>query len=628
MRTSIRLIVATALSVVWCGFASARADCSNNQTPVADAGSGSISEEAGVTIVFSGTASSDSDGLVESYRWEFGDGEWLDWTSQSWTTHAFAGPGTYLVSLWVRDNCRAESSMADIVIVNILDPCSRNQIPVSFAGPDFEILAGESTTLNGLASFDPDGIISAYWWNFGDDQFTGWTLDGVVEHIYITPGLYVVTLWVKDNCDVFSLPESLLLTVTDQHDCTDNLSPIADAGADLLSYVAEMIALDGSGSTDRDGAIQAFWWNFGDGQYTGWVLSSVAEHTYVAPGSYTPTLWVRDECGALSPPDFVQLVISEQPPPIGTCCGITSCQESIESQCAIGLWIEREKCISNTCPPMGACCSNSGTCATTSQMGCLIGVWIQDQPCIPNVCPQPGACCRSDGSCTVSLATACIDGAWTEGGACSPNPCPQPGRCCPGDGTCSFELQTICAGTWAEGGTCNANPCPAVPLVTAVGSRYLSVQGNLSGTEEPISLGVTSAALPCLDSYVTTEGLLTTLPVIQSAKQWGQVYVADHESIPATMYSVRAINDSFVSNEITITTWRWGDTNNDGVVNLDDILCELAAFSGNYSATCTLYSADQIGGFFNPDRVVNLDDILAVLNAFSGQPYSDTPICP
>lgn len=94
------------------------------------------------------------------------------------------------------------------------------------------------------------------------------------------------------------------------------------------------------------------------------------------------------------------------------------------------------------------------------------------------------------------------------------------------------------------------------------------------------------------------------------------------------MYSVRAINDSFVSNEITITTWRWGDTNNDGVVNLDDILCELAAFSGNYSATCTLYSADQIGGFFNPDRVVNLDDILAVLNAFSGQPYSDTPICP
>lgn len=106
------------------------------------------------------------------------------------------------------------------------------------------------------------------------------------------------------------------------------------------------------------------------------------------------------------------------------------------------------------------------------------------------------------------------------------------------------------------------------------------------------------------------------------------MYVADQETVPGKSYTIQAINGSFVSGTATVTTWHFGDTNNDSIIDLDDILCVLAAFSGNYSPTCTLYSADQIGGFFNPDRIVNLDDILAVLNAFAGQPYPGPHPCP
>jgi hypothetical protein len=74
-----------------------------------------------------------------------------------------------------------------------------------------------------------------------------------------------------------------------------------------------------------------------------------------------------------------------------------------------------------------------------------------------------------------------------------------------------------------------------------------------------------------------------------------------------------------------MTTWRWGDPNNSGGVNLDDILCLLNAFAGNF-ATCSFYACEHQGAV--PDGTINLDDILAVLGAFSGAGYPHMPPCP
>ncbi len=313
----------------------------------------------------------------------------------------------------------------------------------------------------------------------------------------------------------------------------------------------------------------------------------------------------------------------------GSCCRANgSCAVTELADCADGYWTIGGECDPNVCPSVGACCHDDGSCNFGIESNCVAGEWNVAQPCIPNTCPQPGECCRSDGSCTASLATACIDGAWTEGGTCSGNPCPQPGRCCPGDGTCTFQLQATCTGTWQEGGSCTSNPCPATPTLAAAGCRYLSVNPNMPGTDEPFALRVTSAELPCIDLFVSDEGLLTTTPVLKTAAEWGTVYVADHETVPVKSYTIQAVNGLFVSETVAATTWHFGDTNNDLIIDLDDILCVLAAFSGNYSTNCTLYSADQIGGFFNPDRIVNLDDILAVLNAFTGQAYPGPYPCP
>jgi PKD repeat protein len=72
----------------------------------------------------------------------------------------------------------------------------------------------------------------------------------------------------------------------------DNVAPTASftfACTDLAC------SFDGSGSTDSDGTIAIYAWNFGDGT-TG--SGATVSHTYAAAGTYTVTLTVTDDDGA------------------------------------------------------------------------------------------------------------------------------------------------------------------------------------------------------------------------------------------------------------------------------------------------------------------------------------------
>jgi PKD repeat protein len=60
---------------------------------------------------------------------------------------------------------------------------------------------------------------------------------------------------------------------------------------------AAPLTIDASGSTssDADGTIASYAWDFGDGATASGVQ---AQHTYANPGEYTVTLTVRDDKGA------------------------------------------------------------------------------------------------------------------------------------------------------------------------------------------------------------------------------------------------------------------------------------------------------------------------------------------
>ncbi len=74
-----------------------------------------------------------------------------------------------------------------------------------------------------------------------------------------------------------------------------NMAPMADAGMSQLVDTGEDVTFDGSASTDLDGTIVDYLWDFGDGA-TGTTITET--HVYVAAGSYIVTLTVTDNLGA------------------------------------------------------------------------------------------------------------------------------------------------------------------------------------------------------------------------------------------------------------------------------------------------------------------------------------------
>ena len=68
--------------------------------------------------------------------------------------------------------------------------------PIADAGGPYLVQVDYSVSLNGSASYDPDGTIVSYDWSFGD-TFNGTGV--LVSHIYTAVGIYDVGLTVTDN---------------------------------------------------------------------------------------------------------------------------------------------------------------------------------------------------------------------------------------------------------------------------------------------------------------------------------------------------------------------------------------------------------------------------------------------
>jgi hypothetical protein len=73
---------------------------------------------------------------------------------------------------------------------------SENLQPVADAGESYSGSPGQTIRFDGSGSYDPNGIIASYSWNFGD----GYNGSGIrPTHSYSNEGTYVITLTVTDN---------------------------------------------------------------------------------------------------------------------------------------------------------------------------------------------------------------------------------------------------------------------------------------------------------------------------------------------------------------------------------------------------------------------------------------------
>ena len=309
-----------------------------------------------LSCTFDATTSSDPDGTISSYDWDFGDGTTGNGVNP---THAYSLGGQYNVVLTITDNAGATDTSS--VMVTVAPASSQpwvNEFHYDNDGTDsnegIEIAGSAGTNLNGwtLVAYNGNGgtvyntinlsgTIADQQGGFGTLNFAlsglqngapdGFALvdnSGTVVQFLSYEGLVTATdgpaagatstdVGVSETSTT-AVGHSLQLAGSGEQysDFSWQSAAIATAGsvnngqtlggatppgnqlpvAALTSNCTALsCAFDASGSSDSDGSISSYSWDFGDGTSATGVNPS---HTYATDGQYTVVLTVTDNDAA------------------------------------------------------------------------------------------------------------------------------------------------------------------------------------------------------------------------------------------------------------------------------------------------------------------------------------------
>lgn len=196
--------------------------------PVADFGWTPTGPHTSEIVTFDASNSSDPDGgSIVSYEWSFED-------SGESVTHVFGTEGNYTVTLIVTDDEGKTAEVSKVIeVVSSPENETENQPPVAVAEADnTTVQENKPVKFDGTDSYDPDGYIENYLWEFGDGNTSAFP--GPV-YAYANDGTYKVNLSVVDNDGKWSEHATLTITVEDPPTDPVNFSIEPGSGADTNS---------------------------------------------------------------------------------------------------------------------------------------------------------------------------------------------------------------------------------------------------------------------------------------------------------------------------------------------------------------------------------------------------------
>ena len=212
-------------------------------------------------------------------------------------------PGIYIIT--TNFSCEAEEPPAENGDNGGWSPhgSSSNIAPVAdaSAGEPYTGIAGEEITFDGSKSFDIDGTIIKWYWDFGDGT------DGngrITTHTYSNPGTYYVTLTVTDNRNAIDLYETTAI-IRNRPPTT----PIIDGtktGNKTVEYTYTTVSTDPENDTIR------YFFEWGDGTIitSDFLASGTAystTHTWTDSGVYTVSVYAEDINGGVS--DTTEMIV-------------------------------------------------------------------------------------------------------------------------------------------------------------------------------------------------------------------------------------------------------------------------------------------------------------------------------
>ena len=162
-----------------------------NIAPVADAG-GPYAANEGAPVLFNGSNSYDLDGTIISYSWDFGDGTSGECANP---THTYSLPGEYSVTLTVTDDLGKTHFAETTAAINAL-PVADGTGPEAYNSD-----RNTPVTLYCDHSYDSDGTIVLYEWDFTGDGIYDWSsaTPAPVSRLYPVAETYYPMLRVTDE---------------------------------------------------------------------------------------------------------------------------------------------------------------------------------------------------------------------------------------------------------------------------------------------------------------------------------------------------------------------------------------------------------------------------------------------
>jgi PKD repeat protein len=218
-----------------------------NERPVAALTIDQTVTRTNQTVVFDASQSTDDD-QVEYCFFDFGDGTSSGWITSPLTTHQYGSSGIYNVTLIVADNFGVTSIGDGLThaMIRVMAPPTAN-----FTYSPEAPLSNTPLTLDASTSYDSDGTIESYRWDFGDGNVTILT-NPVTSHVYNVSGTYTINLTVTDN-DGLTHSSTESITVTE-----DSAPPTTLREYDGLWHAADF-TINLTASDDLSGVAETYY---------------------------------------------------------------------------------------------------------------------------------------------------------------------------------------------------------------------------------------------------------------------------------------------------------------------------------------------------------------------------------
>jgi PKD repeat protein len=235
------------------------------------------------TTVYCHADDSVSPTRIVKHEWDMNDdGSYSSGGSDS--SYRFATPGNYTLHLRVTDwKGRQSYSTVDLRV--------ENRAPLASITLPSKVVAGQPATIDGSHSSDPDGWLAAWEWDLdGDGSYE--RSGTAVSATFATPGTRTIWLRVIDDWGQAAVTSAQLRVLAPPvaAGVVTTASPAVNANTYFLP----------TGSSDPDGTISRYQWDFNNDGATDRTTYSASSSTYwkwTVAGSYQVRLTVTDNDG-------------------------------------------------------------------------------------------------------------------------------------------------------------------------------------------------------------------------------------------------------------------------------------------------------------------------------------------